>query len=48
MLHHYLQKGHKLKDLLNLSYTEKLFYIQSMILYYEEEADKWKELTKNE
>ena len=36
MLHYYLEKGHTLKSLLNLSFTEKLFYIASMELTGEE------------
>ncbi len=36
MLHYYLEKGHSLKSLLNLSYTERLFYMASMELTGEE------------
>lgn len=36
MLHYYLEKGHSLKSLLNLSYTEKIFYIASMEVTGEE------------
>ena len=44
MLHHYLQRGHKLNELLALTPSEKEFMTQCMILYYEEEAEKWKGL----
>ena len=37
MIHYYLERGHSLKDLLELSYTEKLFLTASMILTGEEE-----------
>ena len=30
MLHYYIQKGHSIKELLNLDEYEKLFYIASM------------------
>lgn len=36
MLHYYLEKGHTLHELLNLSYTEKLFMIASMEVTGEE------------
>lgn len=32
MLHYYIQKGHDIKQLLNLDEYEKLFYIASMNL----------------
>ena len=36
MLHYYLEKGHSLRSLLNLSYTEKIFMIASMEVTGEE------------
>lgn len=36
MLHYYLEKGHTLHELLNLSYTEKIFMIASMEVMGEE------------
>jgi len=35
---HYLQKGHELKKLLNLSNIEKKFYIQSMNIEHEKKV----------
>jgi len=35
---HYLQKGHELQNLLNLSTIEKKFYIQSMNIEFEKKA----------
>lgn len=39
----YLARGHKLEDLINLNYTEKLFHIVCMEKFNEEEARKYKE-----
>lgn len=36
MMHYYLEKGHSIKELLNLSYTEKIFMIASMEVTGEE------------
>jgi len=41
MLHHYLQRGHSLSELLNLDPVTRRFYKISMLLYYEEEAKRW-------
>lgn len=41
MLHHYLQRGHSLSELLSLGPVEKRFLKISMVLYYEEEAKRW-------
>lgn len=41
MIHYYLERGHSLKELLDLSNTEKLFLIASMILTGEEEKAKY-------
>jgi hypothetical protein len=35
MFHHFLQRGHALSSLINLTETEKLFYIASMELEFE-------------
>ena len=40
-MHHYIQRGHKLNDLMKLDHAEKRFMIESMVLYYEEEAKRW-------
>jgi len=40
-LHHYVQRGHRLKDLLELDHAEKVFMMESMVLYFEEEAKRW-------
>jgi hypothetical protein len=40
-LHHYIQRGHNIKDLLELSHAEKIFMIESMVLFYEEESKRW-------
>lgn len=37
LLHHYIQRGHDLEKLLNLSKVQKLFFIASM---QKEEADR--------
>jgi hypothetical protein len=36
MIHHYIQRGHKINDLLELSNVEKMFFIASMNLDIEE------------
>jgi hypothetical protein len=41
MLHHYVQRGRDLGELINLDGATKLFMKVSMILYYEEEAKRW-------
>ena len=43
MLHYYLEKGHTLHELLNLSYTEKLFMLASMELTGEEMKEAYGE-----
>jgi hypothetical protein len=37
-------RGHKLEDLLNLSYLEKVFLHYARLEYYEEEKLKWKSI----
>jgi len=41
MIHHYLQKGQKLDDLVNLSYAEKIYMKASRDLLYEEERAEY-------
>jgi hypothetical protein len=40
-LHHYIQRGHSLKELLELSHADKAFMMESMVLFYEEESKRW-------
>lgn len=40
----YLVRGHKLEELLNMSYLEKRFLYHARIEYYEEEKAKHKAL----
>ena len=40
MLHHYLQRGFKPEQIINLPYIDKLFYRASMDLAIEEEIEK--------
>lgn len=42
LIHHYLQRGIKPEDIINLSAYGKEFYTASMLLYFEEETEKWK------
>ena len=44
MIAFYLVRGHKLEDLLNMSYLEKRFLYHARIAYYEEEKAKYKAL----
>lgn len=39
MYSYYLQKGHSLQGLLGLSFAEKMFYTQSMIVELEQKAE---------
>lgn len=41
MIHYYLERGHSLRELLELSSYEKLFLSASMILAGEEEKAKY-------
>ncbi|MFH5181155.1 hypothetical protein ACHHV8_36655 [Paenibacillus sp. TAB 01] len=41
MVHHYVQRGHALSDLLGLDAASKRFMKVSMLLHYEEEAKRW-------
>lgn len=36
MVHYYLEKGHNIRELLSLSWAEKMFYMASMELTGEE------------
>jgi hypothetical protein len=42
LIHHYLQRGIKPEDVINLPPTAKQFYAASMLLFFEEESEKWK------
>ena len=46
LIHHYLQKGHDMDKLCNLSYCEKLFYSASLLIEKEEEKQKWEKLSE--
>lgn len=39
MYSYYLQKGHSLDELINLSFAAKIFYQQSMIVELEQKAE---------
>lgn len=41
MYSYYLQKGHSLKELVNLTYAEQVFYMESMIYEIERENKKY-------
>lgn len=41
MYSYFVARGHQLDYLLNLSYTEKLFFMQTMERELEIEAKKW-------
>jgi hypothetical protein len=44
MLHHYLQRGIKPEDVINLSLTEKMFYKASLEAWLDEEERKYRAL----
>jgi len=44
-LHHYLQKGHDLNKLLNLTEDERLFMGASLLVEKEEQAKQWEKLS---
>lgn len=48
MMHHYLQRGFTDEYILSLSSAQKAFYLASMVLYYEEEAERYRALTGKE
>ena len=41
MYSYFVARGHQLDYLLNLSYTEKIFFIETMKHEYEIETKKW-------
>lgn len=41
MIHHYLQKGRPLEELVNANEIDKMFMKASMDLHFEEENAKW-------
>jgi hypothetical protein len=41
LLHHYLQRGILPEKIIGLSARAKEFYTASMLLYFEEEKEKW-------
>ena len=43
MLHYYLEKGHGIRELLSLSWTERMFYIASMEVTGEEMKEAYGE-----
>ena len=45
MLHHYLQRGIKPEDVINLPLAEKVFYKASLEVYLKEKADEYKALS---
>lgn len=44
MYAYYINRGHKLEDLLNLSFLEKIFYSEAMDYELTREAEKYKAL----
>lgn len=48
MIHHYLQKGFTIDHILSLEPTEKLFYLASMSLAFDEEAARYRAMTGGE
>lgn len=44
MYAYYVTRGHKLSDLVNLSYTERIFYSEAMAFEIERENEKYKSL----
>lgn len=44
MYAYYISKGHTLDSLLSLTYTEKIFYVESMNYMLEQEAEKYKQM----
>ena len=45
MLHHYLQRGIKTEDVINLPLTEKMFYKASVEMYLEEREREYRALS---
>jgi hypothetical protein len=44
-IHYYLQKGHDLRKLLNLTEDERLFMAASLLAEKEEQAKQWEKLS---
>jgi hypothetical protein len=44
-LHHYIQRGFKPEDIINLDAWSKEFYFASMMLYFDEERKKYEALS---
>ena len=44
MLHHYLQRGIKPEDIINLPLAERVFYKASLEVYLQERAREYKAL----
>lgn len=44
MVHHYLQRGWKLNDFIDLTLFDKQFLMASMALHIDEETEKYKAL----
>ncbi|MDF2612778.1 MAG: hypothetical protein K0S71_564 [Clostridia bacterium] len=42
MYSYYINRGHRLGDLINLTFTEKVFYSESMRYEQEKEAEKYR------
>jgi hypothetical protein len=45
LIHHYLQRGFKPEDVINLSAWEKEFWMASMLLFYDEEKRRYQALS---
>nr|DAS71251.1 MAG TPA: hypothetical protein [Caudoviricetes sp.] len=45
LIHYYLQKGHKLQDLCNLTPDERLFMGASLLVAKEEQKQLWEKLS---
>lgn len=44
MYAYYINRGHKLEDLINLSYTERVFYSEAMLYEIEKETEKYNKM----
>ena len=45
--HYYIQKGHNIQDLYNLTENERLFYAASILVEKEEQAKQWEKLSES-
>lgn len=41
MINFYIKKGYDIEKLVNLSFYEKIFFIEAMKLEFEEDKKKW-------